>query len=114
MDYLSRGLCNRHYKRWQKWGDPYYDGTFTVPERFWPKVQKSDGCWTWIGALDPAGYGAFNDGERIDKAFIGAKPQAWVEWVLDALGYDPTADTVDDLFPGSGAVGAALAQGRIA
>lgn len=49
-----------------------------------------------------------------DRAFIGAKPQAWVEWVLDALGYDPTADTVDDLFPGSGAVGAVLAQGRIA
>lgn len=43
--------------------------------------------------------------------FAGAKPQAWTRWVLDALGYDPETDTVDDLFPGSGAVGRAVAQG---
>lgn len=48
------------------------------------------------------------------RGFIGAKPRQWVEWVLDALGYDPATDTVDDLFPGSGAVAAVIAQGRIA
>lgn len=48
-----------------------------------------------------------------DRTFIGAKPRQWVEWVLDALGY-VESDTVDDLFPGSGAVAAVLAQGRIA
>jgi hypothetical protein len=31
--------------------------------------------------------------------------------VLDALGYDAETDTVDDLFPGSGSVSAAVAQG---
>lgn len=43
--------------------------------------------------------------------FPGAKPPQWTRWVLDALGYDPETDTVDDLFPGSGSVTAAIAQG---
>jgi hypothetical protein len=28
-------------------------------ERFWVKVQKSDGCWTWTGATQAGGYGRF-------------------------------------------------------
>lgn len=44
-------------------------------------------------------------------SFAGAKPQRWTRWVLDVLGHDPDTDTVDDLFPGSGAVGHAVAQG---
>lgn len=43
--------------------------------------------------------------------FAGAKPPEWTRWVLDALGYDPDLDTVEDLFPGSGAVARAAAQG---
>lgn len=43
--------------------------------------------------------------------FPGAKPAQWTRWVLDALGYDAETDTVDDLFPGTGAVAAAAAQG---
>lgn len=42
--------------------------------------------------------------------FAGAKPARWTRWVLDALGYESDQDTVDDLFPGSGAVAAAAAQ----
>lgn len=42
--------------------------------------------------------------------FAGAKPRAWTRWVLDMLGYDPDEDTVDDLFHGSGAVAAEIAQ----
>lgn len=42
--------------------------------------------------------------------FVGAKPVAWVLWVLEALGYDPDADQVDDLFPGSNVVAGVLAQ----
>jgi hypothetical protein len=45
------------------------------------------------------------------QTFVGAKPASWTRWVLDMLGYDPETDTVDDLFPGSGAVSAAIAQG---
>lgn len=40
--------------------------------------------------------------------FRGAKPREWVEWVLESMLYDSTLDTVDDLFPGSGAVQAVL------
>ena len=43
--------------------------------------------------------------------FAGAKPRQWTRWVLDALGYDPDVDTVVDMFPGSGAVSAEVAQG---
>jgi branched-subunit amino acid transport protein len=45
--------------------------------------------------------------------FAGRKPRQWTEWVLAMLGYCPTHDTVDDLFHGSGAVSATLAQGRL-
>ena len=48
---------------------------------------------------------------RLNNGFPGAKPPAWTRWVLDMLGYDPEQDTVDDLFPGSGAVARELAQG---
>jgi hypothetical protein len=41
-------------------------------------------------------------------SFRGAKPPEWVEWVLKAMSHDPALDTVDDLFPGSGAVQAVL------
>lgn len=30
-----------------------------IAERFWPKVQKSDGCWEWMGATT-FGYGRVN------------------------------------------------------
>lgn len=43
--------------------------------------------------------------------FAGAKPPQWTRWVLDMLGYDGETDTVDDLFPGSGSVTNAIAQG---
>lgn len=43
--------------------------------------------------------------------FAGAKPIEWTRWVLDALGYDPDTDILDDLFPGSGSVTAAVSQG---
>lgn len=42
--------------------------------------------------------------------FVGSKPVEWTRWVLDAIGYEDQADTAEDLFPGSGAVSAALAQ----
>lgn len=43
--------------------------------------------------------------------FAGAKPTIWTRWVLDALGYDQDSDELVDVFPGSGSVAAAAAQG---
>ena len=36
------------------------------------------------------------------KGLVGAKPDAYNQWVLNLLGYDPHEDTLDDLFPGTG------------
>lgn len=46
--------------------------------------------------------------------FAGAKPEQWTRWVLDMLGYDAEVDEVADVFPGSGMVANAIAQGVLA
>ncbi len=33
--------------------------TPTEAERFWSKVERSDGCWTWRGPIGGSGYGTF-------------------------------------------------------
>ena len=43
----------------------------TLEKRFWAKVKKAEGCWEWIGAKIPSGYG------QIDKM-----PAHRVAWVL--------------------------------
>jgi hypothetical protein len=43
------------------------------------------------------------------NGFIGAKPYEWTEWVTNLLGYTE-GDKIADLFPGSGAVTAALIE----
>lgn len=63
----SRGLCPMHYYRWSQHGDPLvvlapnegrqYPFASEV-ERFWSKVEKSDGCWLWVASLR-SGYGEF-------------------------------------------------------
>lgn len=30
-----------------------------LADRFWSKVQKTDGCWEWTDYLNPKGYGQF-------------------------------------------------------
>jgi hypothetical protein len=30
-----------------------------VDEVFWQRVDKTDGCWLWMGERDPLGYGRF-------------------------------------------------------
>lgn len=74
---LSRKMCTKHYKRWQKWGDPAMVGygnwhVLDPLVRFNAKVNK-DGplvpghpdlgpCWLWRGKPDPQGYGRFSEG----------------------------------------------------
>ena len=40
----------------------------TLEERFWDKVEKTDGCWLWTGCCDGGGYGQIWDLERMRKA----------------------------------------------
>lgn len=36
----------------------------TREERFWEKVEKSDGCWLWKGNRNNCGYGYFWNGKK--------------------------------------------------
>lgn len=45
----------------------------------------------------------------LQRGLTGAKPAAFMHWVLDALNVQP-GDAVDDLYPGSGACSAVIAQ----
>lgn len=33
--------------------------------RFWQKVERTDECWLWTGAVNDSGYGAIWDGYRL-------------------------------------------------
>lgn len=40
-----------------------------LKDRFWSKVQKTDGCWEWTGSRRPKGYGVFAvNGARRESA----------------------------------------------
>lgn len=39
-----------------------------LADRFWEKVEKTDGCWLWRGADNGRGYGEVWDGARKRKA----------------------------------------------
>jgi HNH endonuclease len=41
-----------------------YKRGLTLEERFWAKVDKSDGCWNWNGCLNEHGYGLFGINNR--------------------------------------------------
>lgn len=42
----------------------------TLEERLWPKVQKTDTCWLWLGAKTEKGYGTIDIGGRKNKKKI--------------------------------------------
>jgi hypothetical protein len=50
-----------HYQRWTNYGDPttlrIVRHAGTPEQRFWKKVQKTDTCWLWTGAVSTHGYG---------------------------------------------------------
>ena len=39
-----------------------------LKDRFWAKVEKGKGCWEWVGAIVPDGYGSFWVGDRNTSA----------------------------------------------
>lgn len=54
----NRGLCSMHYARWCRHGDPLACEVLPMPERFWSRVEKTDGCWLWKGTIaSGTGYG---------------------------------------------------------
>lgn len=55
--------------------------------RFWTKVQKSDACWEWTGAVTRAGYGHFAWYENDQHRQGGAHRYSW----MLAFGHIPEA-----------------------
>jgi hypothetical protein len=55
----ARKLCNPCYQRWRRTyaGEPL--SGISEEQRFWSKVEKTDGCWTWTAAVSDNGYGVF-------------------------------------------------------
>src|SRR5664280_2589647 len=57
----TAGYCRLHYQRLRKHGDLHYEKyrqiRGSVEDRFWPRVERTDTCWIWIGFKDPRGYG---------------------------------------------------------
>ncbi len=64
-DTAARGVCPR-----------------PLPERFWEKVERAEGCWLWQAGLSPDGYGQFSVGQT-------GKPAHRVAWELT---YGPIPD----------------------
>lgn len=127
---LVRDLCE-HYDGWaiSMWPTSLYvylavapdDARVGVAEKMRPVPSGSRITTAWEPVLfyvPPARRGrgsglAVRDVLRMSTTpeadHVGAKPAEWTRWVLAVLGYDPATDTVDDLFPGSGAVTDAIA-----
>lgn len=53
----------------------------------------------------------FSEGITLKRGFTGAKPERVIWWLLEVMNATPE-DTIDDLFPGSGAVTNAIAKWR--
>jgi hypothetical protein len=52
--------------------------TQTVEERFWAKVDKTEGCWLWTAAGDSHGYGQMRVGTKPGKLW----PAHRLAWTL--------------------------------
>lgn len=84
----AKGLCKMHYERLRTHGS-VDDPRRTLEERFWAKVQKTDGCWHWIGATNHLNYG---------QVWVnGKKPGAHRISYQMHYGVDPTGYDVDHL-----------------
>lgn len=69
------GMCGAHYQRMKKYGTPAgMPIARTMEERFWSKVEKTDGCWNWIAGKFADGYGTF----KADGKMVHSHRHAWL------------------------------------
>ena len=75
-----RGWCNKHYRRWKKYGDPeggrYRFHGASMEEAFrWhmPGDPPAGGdCWEWSSSRNQYGYGQIGVGDKIPGAHVVA------------------------------------------
>lgn len=85
------GRSKVYYRHWREKHPK--KPVLTEEERFWSKVAKSDGCWEWIGAKYPAGYGAFT--RKVNgKWRVYYAHRAAYEYLVGSI---PTGLTLDHL-----------------
>lgn len=67
----AHGLCHMHYQRNRKYGSPLggIKNHASPEERFWRFVEKTDGCWKWLGNKSN-GYGRFSSGSKSEGYFL--------------------------------------------
>ena len=64
----TAGMCNSHYLRQRRHGDPLAGRanqlTGSLADRLWPRIQvgSAEECWPWTGALNGSGYGVISRG----------------------------------------------------
>lgn len=49
-----------------------------IADRFWSKVEKSDGCWLFKGCIGHEGYGSFAYGDGPQRKQFQAHRFAWI------------------------------------
>lgn len=77
----SRGWCHRHYKCWQRTGNPVAVNVYLDDEaRFFQHVDLSGDCSLWTGFLTEDGYGRFRVGGR-GGGYMPAHRWAYGHWV---------------------------------
>jgi len=54
-----------------------FEFTDSFEERFWSKVNKTDGCWFWVGARDSKGYGNIKAGGKRTRT-LSAHRASWL------------------------------------
>jgi hypothetical protein len=66
----------------------------SVHDRFWAKVDKTDGCWLWTGALYRNGYGQFGAAWRESSNWLAHRfaYEALVGPIPDGLHLDHVKD----------------------
>jgi hypothetical protein len=55
------------------------------PWRFWPKVEKAEGCWRWLGAHNVKGYAVYGKSGAHRTAYRLAKGEIPVGMEIDHL-----------------------------